>query len=251
MSRIEVCAISNRGRVRARNEDCFLVAGIVERDAQVQVEFSTDALYFREHGFLCAVADGMGGHEGGDVASRSALTYFAAHAPLPVASCNGGLERAISETMLATHNAVNAEAEREPSLVGMGTTLTGVLLSAKEKVLFHAGDSRLYRFRDGAMHQMTTDDSIRGETKGPLTNSIAGGRNVACSPHVEGGLSVESNDLLLLCTDGLTDVLDEAAIVEIMSGALPVPDRAAKLVVRTLDGGARDNVTVVLIRIGS
>lgn len=251
MSRIEICAISNRGRVRKRNEDCFLVAGIVERDAQVQVEFSTDSLYFREHGFLCAVADGMGGHAGGEIASRRALTHFAAHAPLPIALRGADLERAVAETMLATHAAVNAEADREASLIGMGTALTGVLLSANERLLFHAGDSRLYRFRNGATHQMTTDDSIRGETKGPLTNSIGGGADVVCAPRVERGISVEPDDLLLLCTDGLTDVLGDLAIAEIVTSDMPVPDRAAKLVVRTLEYGAPDNVTVALILVGN
>ena len=131
--RLAVAAATDVGRVRSNNEDSFLVD--------------------EEHGCF-AVADGMGGHLGGEVASATAIEVLRA-------SVAGG--RAIDEAIVLANDAVLARAGADSALAGMGTTLTGLVVGTGELVIGHVGDSRAYLLRDGTLRMLTDDHSLVGE----------------------------------------------------------------------------------------
>ncbi len=207
---------------------------------------------------LFAVADGMGGHAGGEVASR--LAVDALSASFGRQPTGAGLSEAVSEanTVVWEHSLGN------PELRGMGTTLTAVALVNEDGrdalALVNVGDSRSYRYHDGELTQITTDHSLAEEMvrTGELTSAEA-----AVHPHrhiLTRALGVSSDvavdlwriqpvrgDRFLLCSDGLTNELDTAQITEVLSSVTD-PGEAAGLLVRAArTHGGSDNITVVVV----
>ncbi len=226
--RIRAGASTDVGRVREHNEDSYL---------------AQDRLF--------AVADGMGGHRGGEVASRIAVDALARHG----GSDHAGLAGAIREA----NQAVLARASRDPEkLRGMGTTLTALVAGDGAVHLAHVGDSRAYILRDGELTQLTEDHTLvqRMVTEGSLSPEEAEvhpQRSVLVRAlGVEADLEVDevfrevrAGDRLLLCSDGLTDLIADADI----RGLLDVDSRrlaVTGLVRAALDAGGRDNVTCVV-----
>lgn len=246
---LETAGRTHRGRVRSRNEDAWAD---------------------RPDLGLVAVADGMGGHPAGDVASRLAIETLvdvvesAASEPRErERETSGG---PMAEAVRRAHERILADGREHPSRRGMGTTLTAlqVLDDAPRYRVGHVGDSRAYRFRDGELDPLTRDDTALQEEvdAGRLTReearvhpmghvlSQALGTTESPEPQVASG-SPGPNDLFLLCSDGLTAVLSEDRIREILSEGAEEPLEAVadRLVDATLEGGAPDNVTVALLRI--
>lgn len=253
MTRIEIEGRTDVGRSRSRNED-FWTAD--------------------EARGVIAVADGMGGHPAGDVASRlavqSALEALGAGGEGPDAATpsreppDPGARMA--EAVRAANRRILEEGAENPGRRGMGTTLTLLLLDAEAERyrIGHVGDSRGYLFRDGALEPLTRDHTPlqREVDAGRLTReqarvhpmghvlSQALGVSAEVEPQIADG-PLHGGDLFLLCTDGLTAVLSEERIRELLreetDGPLSsLPDR---LVEETLRGGAPDNVTVALARV--
>jgi PPM family protein phosphatase len=206
---------------------------------------------------LFVVADGMGGAQAGEVASRIAVESF-----------RGGLEESSEpETALATlamaansriHELSHSNAEH----AGMGTTLTAVYVGAREVAIAHVGDSRAYCLRDGELLRLTDDHSLVDELmrQGRLTPEEAvehPQRSVitrALGP--EGTVEVDTRsfrarpgDVYLLCSDGLTTMLDEEEIAEILRSHPSLRDAGEALIAAANDAGGRDNITVVLLRL--
>lgn len=229
----------------------MFAGGIIERDGGFHLELDTTAAHFRRYGLLCAVADGMGGHNGGEVASQYALDRLAAIAlRLPADGSGEDVAAAIRTNLLDTHQALNRLGALNPELAGMGTTIVGLYLSRQARVCFHAGDSRLYRLREGSLLQVTFDhaEPAMGAGKtGVITNALGGGPDLPCAPEFESALLFEPGDTFLLCSDGLSDVVSEYELTRVLSGRGALDLKAATLLDLALSAGARDNVTAVLV----
>ncbi len=230
---VEAACASHPGMVRDSNQDRGLVSGR-----------------------LLAVADGMGGAGGGDVAADMAIE---AVRPLRDRGGAGSVGPAIREADAA----VRRRAAAEPSLTGMGTTLTAVLVEDGEATVGHVGDSRAYVLRDGVLTRLTRDHSLVAELvrAGAIAAAEADGhpqRNVlirAVGAGPEGPPDVTRHplrpgDVVVLCSDGLHAEIGEEAIAEEAAAPGPLTAIARALVARANAGGGRDNITVVLGRVG-
>src|SRR4051812_12047080 len=207
---------------------------------------------------LYVVADGMGGAQAGEVASRAAAESFAQN--LPAAPP----ERLLEETITGANRTIHELARKDPSLAGMGTTTTAALvdLGAEEVAIGHVGDSRAYRLRGGKFEQLTRDHSLVEEMrrKGQLTDAQAEDhpqrsiitRALGPEPEVDVDLQtvpVQAGDVFLICSDGLTTMLDDAKIAHILGRSTSLQSAVRALVDEANRAGGRDNITVVLFRL--
>ncbi|HVS29293.1 MAG TPA: Stp1/IreP family PP2C-type Ser/Thr phosphatase, partial [Solirubrobacteraceae bacterium] len=206
---------------------------------------------------LFAVADGMGGARAGEVASRTAIEVLAA------GGHPGSPRPALVEAAQAANRKIQALALDDPSRAGMGTTLTAALLAADKLTVVHVGDSRLYRLRNGVLERLTRDHSLVAELmrRGELTADEARNHPArsmllrALGPESRVAvdsctLSVQDGDLYLLCSDGLTTMIAEAEIARILLESDSLELAARRLIDAANERGGRDNVTVVLFRLG-
>lgn len=250
-----MCALSDVGSVRSNNEDMFLVENRTGRDE----EFTTrlPGRDFR----LFAVADGMGGHSSGEIASERTLALLIrarAAGLFPVRPEEHDRFRLVME---GVHHDIQAEAARLPETHQMGATLVGCLLFPEGRlVCFHAGDSRLYRLRAETLERLTVDHTVKEEFSraggnsdhigGHLVTSCIGGgmdRPRVDTAAVPGDVLV--GDRYLLCSDGLTDMVGDGRIAELLAGG-EVAQAAHSLVGEAKHNGGQDNITVVLIEVG-
>lgn len=211
-------------------------------------------------GTLTIVADGMGGHASGEVASQMAIElisefYYADQTSAAAEALRKAVELANSEIYAASIS--------DEKYFGMGTTVIALVLLDKTAYAAHVGDSRLYRLRGGELKQMTMDHSQvmemfkQGvisweETKNHDDKNIilrAVGTQKEVEVEISAPFAVEPNDEFLLCSDGLCDMLDDEEILEIWTQAQDVHEAGERLVRRAKDNGGHDNVTVALLRI--
>lgn len=222
----------------------------------------TDVGYTREHNEdsllvqppLYVVCDGMGGHEAGEVASEIAVRELRAHAPAePDADALG---RAVDEANLAIIRAVSEGVGRE----GMGTTCTAAMLEGDHLAIAQCGDSRAYLLHNGALQQLTRDHSLvadlieRGEIQPeearthPWRSYIT--RALGLDPRIHADLyelSVDAGDRLMLCSDGLYSLVEDAQICRIMAAHADPQAAANALVDAALAAGGNDNVSVIVV----
>lgn len=209
---------------------------------------------------IIAVADGIGGGPAGEVASRIAVRALAELDAAPAADPSGALSRAVEAANLQIRDAVSAD----PAAEGMGTTVTALLFDANltEAALVHIGDSRAYLLRDGRLSRLTRDDTyvqslvddglITAEQarhhphKSLITASLQG-RSFSASLKT---LNPKRSDRYLLCSDGLSDIVSDEAIADVLRSAKEPPSCAERLVKLALQAGAPDNVTVVVADLG-
>lgn len=216
---------------------------------------------------LYVIADGMGGHEGGEVASNLAVDivhhFFERMGDRPVsfAPTPGGSSMA-EELMAMAIRMADREVERERvgSLAEMGTTLAAVLLREGRAIIGHVGDSRVYRFRSGKLERLTRDHSLYAEMESAgvaaaVPAARAFGHVVTRAVGVPGSanpdlqtVDARPGDLFLLCTDGLTDVVEDARIEDVLRAAQPGL-AASALVGEAWVSGSRDNITVLLAQL--
>ena len=246
--RVKFVARSEIGHARENNEDKF---DFYEPD-------ETHLLAARGSAFL--VCDGMGGHNAGQIASELAAKQFL-HAYYHL---GGTAQAAAREAVLLAHHYIAEMASKIPSRYGMGTTLTALILKQEEGILVHVGDSRCYRLRDSVFEQLSRDQTLVAQLveRGILTPEQARfhpQRNVIrqavgvhepsepLEPDIE-TFPLQEGDIYLLCSDGLTDMVDDAEIEAILRSE-PLTRAAWKLIDRALANGGRDNVTVMLLQI--
>jgi PPM family protein phosphatase len=227
---------SDTGRQRNANEDSFF----------------TKAPLF-------VVADGMGGAQAGEVASKAAAESFEHDLPAGVPP-----ERALEETIEGANRTIHELARKDPGLAGMGTTTTAAIvdLEAEEVAIGHVGDSRAYRLRGGKLEQLTRDHSLVEEMrrKGQLTDAQAEDhpqrsiitRALGPEPEVQVDLQTvpaQHGDVFLICSDGLTTMLDDEQIAHILGRATSLTSAVRALVDEANRAGGRDNITVVAFRV--
>jgi serine/threonine protein phosphatase PrpC len=226
-------ALTHVGRVRSVNEDSILALP----DQRIWV-----------------VSDGMGGHSAGDFASQAIVEAVASvPADLPAADRMQAVRSAITRA----HAVIRTEAERRDTTVG--ATVVALMLAEEHFVAFWAGDSRLYRFRNGGIELLTTDHSVVAElvTSGEMTwdevealpqsNAItraAGVGDTLTLDKIRG--DILSGDRFLLCSDGLNKYAGFEALRRAVTGA-PIETVSEKLVQMALDGGGGDNISVIVV----
>jgi PPM family protein phosphatase len=252
-NRYRVRGASDVGRKRENNEDAFLV----DEDLS-----------------LFVVADGMGGHQGGDTASRLAVDTLQGvmrrsraerpalfseqeQPPIEASPLPAFLREAMEEACLA----IFRMAQGAPSLHGMGTTVTALLLQGRYAFVAHVGDSRVYLIREGRMQQLSDDHSLVNEQvkagvitpdearKSHFKNVIT--RSVGFEAEVMVdllGIEARQGDLFVICCDGLTNLVDDGEIVALAT-AEAVEDLPIRLIGLANDRGGDDNVTVVAVRL--
>ena len=228
----------------------------VRTDTGRQRNANEDSLFTKAPLFV--VADGMGGAQAGEVASRAAVESF--EHDLPAAPPL----RTLEETIEGANRTIHELARKDPSLAGMGTTTTAAIvdLEAEEVAIGHVGDSRAYRFRNGRFEQLTRDHSLVEEMrrKGQLTDAQAEDhpqrsiitRALGPEPEVQVDLQTvpaQDGDVFLICSDGLTTMLDDEEIARILLRATSLTSAVRALVDEANRAGGRDNITVVAFRL--
>lgn len=247
---VRVAALTHPGLVRATNEDAVLVGNWMTQDG-LTIPWSD----FRplDRPLLCAVADGLGGHGGGDIASRLALQELGRQ----VEALSAG-ERAIETALRAIHRQLRSLTQPD-GRAGPGCTIAGFLLEADGAWVFNVGDSRVYRLREGFLTQVTTDDvphplygNAGGQRLSHRVSQCLGVFDAEPEPHVQ-RLSAAEGDGFLLCSDGLTTMLDLDRIEAILAekGLMEPRSAVAELTDQALAAGGEDNLTIVLIGIES
>jgi protein phosphatase len=214
-----------------------------------------DAVFAQPPAFV--VADGMGGAQAGEVASKIAVDAFAAGLP-----DHGSAEERLAAVAMAANRKIYELSRSQTERAGMGTTLTAAYLGDNELSVAHVGDSRAYLFRDGTLERLTEDHSLMAELirRGKLTEEEAADhpqrsiitRALGPEPDVTVDTrtkAVRAGDVVLLCSDGLTSMIAEAKVEEVLR-TIPELDRAAQALIDEANrAGGRDNITVVLFRL--
>ena len=231
--RVTVGAKSDVGRVREANEDSYLI-----------------------HDPFFAVADGMGGHLAGDVASSTAVEIIAGQSGTASAEDLDSL----AELLRSANKAIWEKSERNPALKGMGTTCTLALIDGDRVHLAHVGDSRAYLLRDGELSQLTEDHSLVGRMVREGKLSAEEAEHHPQRSIITRALGVDSNvevdittiemsdgDRLLLCSDGLSSMASNARIQEVLERERDAQTAAERLVDLGNESGGEDNITVVVV----
>jgi protein phosphatase len=206
---------------------------------------------------MFVVADGMGGAQAGEVASQIAVEAFAQGLP-----DDGSAEERLVLRALEANRRIYELASAEHERAGMGTTLTAALLDDAHVAIAHVGDSRAYLFRDGELRRLTKDHSLVWELveRGKLTEEQAEEhpqrsiitRALGPEPTVDvdtWSYPVRDDDVLLLCSDGLTSMISEERISRILAIPGGLDEKADRLIADANEAGGRDNITVVLVRL--
>jgi len=229
---VRVGAVTDRGQLRPSNQDGY-----------------------RIHDRLVAVADGMGGHQAGEVASAAALEALVSY-PLEGDDPGAALVAAVHEA----NRRVYTLSLTRPDYAGMGTTLTAAHLAGGRWWIAHVGDSRAYLYRQGRLRQVTRDHSVVAELVAlgylradearthPQRHLLTRALGLEATLEVDlYSLEARPEDRLLLCTDGLSSVVSDATMRELLARGGSPAEQAARLAEKALEQGAPDNVTVVVV----
>lgn len=247
MIELEISAASRIGCVRSQNEDMILVDNKFIREDSYKTFVALDG----EDRFLAAVADGMGGHNRGDVASNDVLRnleFFFNDIPSNYSA--GDFNEAIVGWLDSINNYVASKGRADEQFKGMGTTLVGMVYYNGEFYSMNCGDSRLYRHHDGRLRQLTTDHSLSNmfgsdRRSNIITNCIGGGCTSSYIDMVQMTGDVQTGDVFLLCSDGLTDMVEDQRICELLGGKAD----ADALCGAAIEAGGLDNVSCCVISI--
>lgn len=244
---MQISSYTHVGTVRKINEDACLAVPPWSR------------LAIQKRACLFAVADGMGGHNAGEVASTiavNALRDWFAEAEIDQVD-----ERLFEEVFAATNSLIWDYSQKNPETSGMGTTLTAMVVKGKSAIIGHIGDSRLYRMRGGKLELITNDHSLVAEQvrMGKLTpeqarvhptrnilSRVMGGRQFVVPDCFQ--IEVEPEDLFLICSDGVTGMIDDNQITKMLLEQSPSRVARALCDQANKDGG-KDNSTAVVLKI--
>jgi serine/threonine protein phosphatase PrpC len=267
---VKAFGVTDKGKVRTTNEDQFLIAELTKAMRVWQTSLPEPKLQVgEERGHLFLVADGMGGQLAGERASALAVAaieefmlnsfrwFFGSGSP--------DEQRVLAQFESAIRHAdarILEETAAHPELSGMGTTVTMAFHLGAQLCVIHVGDSRAYLYRDHELHQLTEDhtlvaDMVRSgalrrdqvaehQLRHTITN-VVGGPELGVKVEAR-ALEVRDGDRLLLCSDGLTEMVTNDAIAATLD-AEPAPEAAAKkLLAQANDGEASDNITLIVVR---
>ncbi len=243
--RYDFFALTDTGRVRANNEDAVAV---------------------HEAARLGLLADGMGGYNAGEVAAAMAVNLVGSELAQWLEDASDRVSMvAVRQALLAcvesANHAILAAALSNPQYLGMGTTLVVAAFRGNRLVLGHIGDSRCYRLRGGELRQITRDHSWLQEQIDlglltPAQAAVSGLGNLvtralgvddAVHPEIN-EFAVEPQDLFILCSDGLSDMVSDTELTELANLPLALPEKAERMVAMANAHGGRDNISVLLVQ---
>lgn len=231
---MQIDSITHQGFHRDNNEDRCLVK-VLDSDRA-----------------LLVIADGMGGHAGGEIAAELALESFDDYMPRSdiVSELQGQIEEA--------HRSVFKSSLTNASLRGMGTTLTALFLTGRAAFWAHVGDTRIYHFHNGSLNRITEDHTVAGMLlkKGEITREQARvhpysnvlTRCVGCERHEpdSGSFDFTDGDIILLSSDGLHDQITDESITAILAADVTITEKLQRMISACLQAGGRDNITAVI-----
>ena len=239
-------------------ESLFLVSAMAQTDPGLRRKRNEDSVLVLESSSLFVVADGMGGYRGGELASQLAVTTVGdafrrrtfegePHENVPAQASE------LARAMQMANSAILEIAANKPELKGMGTTVVAARFSANKKRVYigHVGDSRCYRLRDGVLRQMTADHTMADQgVQGPAAAHLS--RAVGIWPTVPIDIIIGTpveNDVYLLCSDGLTKMLDDNVIGTVLRAEDDLKSAVERLIDFANGRGGKDNISVVLVRV--
>jgi protein phosphatase len=269
--RVDLAGLSHTGKVRQNNEDHFLVArfGRFLESLSTNLPQAVMPQRSEEIGYAMVVADGIGGNAKGEVASELAirtLVNLALNTPdwilmLEDEALFKEIERRAIERWSDVNQMMAEQVQEDPSLEGYGTTMTYGFSLGKDLFLAHMGDSRAYLLRQERLHQLTRDHTMAQAMadqqiisqreiathrwRHVLTKAL--GSRSGVEPDVQ-WLMLEDGDRLLLCTDGLTDMLPDSRIAETLLASETAAKACDRLIEDALEAGGKDNVTAIVAR---
>jgi len=271
--RVEIScgALTHPGKVRQNNEDHFLVARLAKsmQIYQSSLEAPGEMDFSQEDGYLMVVADGMGGAAAGERASALAVASVKDYALNTLKwflhvgrKDESALLAELQKSLEIADKAVVDEGEANARFNGMGTTLTMAYSIAADLYITHAGDSRAYLFRHGKLQQITNDHTLvqmmisggvlsaedaKHHARRNIVTNVIGGPSEGVHAEIH-KIRVMDGDVLLICSDGLTEPVEDDRIAEVL-GSEPGPEAAAqKLIDLALKNGGPDNITAVIAR---
>ena len=242
-----VNAASHVGCVRQNNEDMVLVGDRFIRNEVYSAEVNLE----EKNRYLLALADGMGGHNGGEVASSDTLAnlhyYFY---DMPAALDTSDFNEAIFGWLVSINNIIDSKGRFALRYREMGTTLVALAYYENQFYWMNCGDSRIYRLHDGQLQQLSTDHSLNNlmgvaRHSNIITNCIGGGCKTSYIDILKCTENVQPGDIFMLCSDGLTDMLTDEKVQTLLND-----DADASLLCHAAnEAGGYDNVSVCLIKI--
>lgn len=237
---MKISSATSIGKVRSLNEDSFFVSDVCAADT-----------------VLAIVADGMGGHNAGEVASAEAVNAIKSSD----FCTDKDVKTVLSDAIACANNAIYKMSTKNPKLHGMGTTATACVVKDNRVTAAHVGDSRLYLIRNGEMTQITKDHSLvemliengtitkedakNHPQKNVITKALGTDSSVECDIYE---FDAEADDIILLCTDGLVNMADDQKILSLITDSEDFEGLADKLIKEAESAGGFDNITVVLIK---
>ncbi len=242
--RASITAFTHPGLDRGQNEDAVAVGAWVG-EGTLWRPWRARLIVDRPQ--LCVIADGMGGHAGGAVASAAVVRHLA--------EASGRMlnAAAVDRVIDGADRLLHDRAGRDPALAGMGTTVVGLVLAPERLIWFNVGDSRLYRYREGFLRQLSIDDVPGGgfqQREGPrqshlLSASLGGRERGRPDPHIGVEEPPPAVSRWLLCSDGVTDMMSPAEMEEAM--AADDLDAWTGLFAGVMEAGATDNFSILLV----
>ncbi len=251
---VNACYVSNTGRVRRNNEDSILVNELL-----ISADEMERAECVRTEGekLTYVVADGMGGHQKGEVASGTVLSIFKEK--------KGLIDKEkIMDVMRLAKESLNKIAETDRDSLGLGTTISGMSLTDGNSFVFNCGDSRVYRLKNEAIERITRDDSLVQELvdagiitedemrihpqKNIITSAVTGDLRGDLPAFSVGEIKVKKGERFLLCTDGVWESMSHSEMEGCLSGK-DLKDAVNRLAEKTMESGARDNFSIIALEI--
>lgn len=268
---VAISALTHPGAVRDNNEDQYAIIRRVRQSEVLAKSFSIGDSDLRDdnlEAFWLLVADGLGGQVSGEVASETAIRAVMQYASeisswimRPLGEIRADLEKRLQLYGDAISRAMRERVEERPELTGMATTLTSVYLFGNQAAVLNVGDSRTYLFRQRELTQLTEDHTLSQQLQRQgLPEKMADAyRNVVTRCFDTSGnatafdlslVNLEEGDQLLLCSDGLSDMVSDTEMCQLFLRASDVRSVCSDLVNAALRNGGRDNVTAVVATIG-
>lgn len=251
--RVDACYISNIGKAREKNEDSLLVNDLLVSGVSMD---RAACVQSPEAGQIYVVADGMGGHQRGEVASRTVLQVFKKRYQY--------IQKAgdISEIMLSSKETLNMLARDDGNNYGMGTTVSGIFLADKDAVVFNCGDSRVYRLQGGSLERLTRDHSVVQELadfgtitedemrshpqKNIITSAVIADLRGSLPEFDVKTVGISGDSTFLICTDGLWESVRRTEMEECFTDQ----ERTVQcLFDRAISARGMDNISVIVLRV--
>ncbi|MEM1070739.1 MAG: protein phosphatase 2C domain-containing protein [Planctomycetota bacterium] len=264
--KVDIAALTHPGLIREKNEDHYAVLRRYRSSSLLASSLPRDQLPDDDEAttWMMVVADGLGGHASGEVASSTAVSAIVRLAnQISSWIMRPSRDELVERVKLyadTIQEALSAMAEQNPSLTGMATTINALYLFGDEALVVNVGDSRAYHCRENKIQQITDDHTLAKhmEKEGVSRESTQRFRNLVTRSFNTDGKTVEFDmfqvqlspgDHVLLCSDGLTDMVDDDLISDSIQEAESTKEACQLLLHAALEAGGRDNITTVLVRI--